>query len=43
MVRIIYENFSPWGEIENINYIHVKSACYIMEMEKGEKLHYYIF
>ena len=29
MVRIIYENFSPWGEIENINYIHVKSACYI--------------
>ena len=29
MVRIIYENFSPWGEIENINYIHVKSSCYI--------------
>ena len=29
MVRIIYENFSPWGEIENMNYIHVKSACYI--------------
>jgi hypothetical protein len=21
MVRVIYENFSPWGEIEDINYI----------------------
>ena len=29
MVRILYENFSPWGEIEDINYIAMKSCCYI--------------
>lgn len=29
MVRIIYENFSHWGEIEDINYIPIKNSCYI--------------
>lgn len=29
MVKIIYDNFSPWGEIEDINYIPMKSVCYI--------------
>ena len=29
MVRIIYDNFSPWGEIEDVNYIPMKSICYI--------------
>jgi len=29
MMRIIYENFSPWGEIEDINYISSKAACFI--------------
>jgi hypothetical protein len=29
MVRIIYENFSPWGEIEDINYIPTKATCFI--------------
>jgi hypothetical protein len=29
MMRIIYENFSPWGEIEDINYIPSKAACFI--------------
>ena len=29
MVKLIYSNFSPWGEIEDINYIPMKSLCYI--------------
>ncbi len=29
MVRVIYENFSPWGEIEDINYIPAKATCFI--------------
>lgn len=29
MVRIIYENFSPWGEVEDINYIATKGTCFI--------------
>jgi hypothetical protein len=29
MVRILYENFSPWGEIEDINYIPAKATCFI--------------
>lgn len=29
MMRILYENFSPWGEIEDINYIPAKAACFI--------------
>jgi hypothetical protein len=29
MIRIIYDNFSPWGEIEDINYIPTKAACFI--------------
>ena len=29
MVKILYENFSPWGEIEDIQYIPYKSICYV--------------
>lgn len=29
MVRVIYDNFSPWGEIEDINYIPTKGICFI--------------
>ncbi len=29
MVRVIYENFSLWGEIEDINYIPAKATCFI--------------
>ena len=29
MVRVLYENFSPWGEIEDINYIPTKGICFI--------------
>lgn len=29
MIRIIYENFSAWGEIEDINYISNKGTCFI--------------
>jgi len=29
MIRIIYDNFSPWGEVEDINYIPTKAACFI--------------
>jgi hypothetical protein len=29
MVRIIYEHFSPWGEIEDVNFIQAKATCFI--------------
>lgn len=29
MVRILYENFSPWGEIEDLNFIAAKATCFI--------------
>lgn len=29
MVKMLYDNFSLWGEIEDLNYIPVKSCCYI--------------
>lgn len=29
MVKIIYEQFSPWGKIEDINYFSTKASCFI--------------
>ena len=29
MVKLIYENFSKFGEIEDIQYLHLKASCYI--------------
>lgn len=29
MIRLLYKAFSPWGKIEDINYIEIKASCFI--------------